>query len=92
MTNKKVNDRYGCNICSKIYKTKSEAEYCYDGHVPICVCCHKSFEIKECGPANATFVDIDCWYGSKFDGLNFSALVCDDCLEKYIKLVKGERK
>jgi len=33
-------------------------------------------------------IKISSWYGSKYDGDTIDVYVCDDCLDKYINLLK----
>lgn len=82
----KLKIEYCCPVCDSHYFTEQDAKACLakcKNKKYVCSFCKKdikkrNFSILE----HATEVTIVCEYGSKLDGLEMKAIICDDCVRK----------
>lgn len=92
---KKYHTIHKCKFCNSEYITKKEANKCFnDHHNKICVACHKPITLTQTHLFfdRASSFQLTCWFGSSHDMELYDLVLCDDCLDKYLKITKERPK
>jgi hypothetical protein len=73
-----------CPFCKKPYPSEKDALDCYRTDISFLKCsiCNRKLEYDVYGITNATGVEFEPGYSSRYDGIKMKIVICDDCIQK----------